>query len=95
MSVRWCSADKSYPTYLRRIVNLAELIDKVQHGDIAQHVVPFTVIIEYILQGEIARIVDDESQAGGEWDRGREVDIEVSLSAFLAPTQNTRGRASN
>lgn len=81
------------PTHLGRIVDLAELIDEVQHRHISQDVVPFTVVVENVLHGEITGIVHDKSQAGSEGDGGREMDREVTLSAFLAPTQNTNNKS--
>lgn len=81
------------PTHLCRIIDLAELINKVQHGHISQDVVPFAVVVENVLHGEITGIVHHKSQAGCEGDSGREMNRKVTLSTFLAPTQNTNRKS--
>jgi hypothetical protein len=36
-------------TYLCGVIDLAELVDEMQHGHISQHVVPLAVVIKDVL----------------------------------------------
>jgi len=71
------------PTHLARHINLAPLVDKFERWLVPNHVHATTMLVEHILQTDIAVVTSDETKCRRKRNSSGQVDREVSLPALL------------
>ena len=76
-------------TYVTWHIDLSPLRNELQHGLVSEHVHPTAMLIENVLQADVAVVAGHQSQSWCQRHRARQMNGQVALPALLALLQHS------